>query len=212
MLSSLKSFAVMLALGTLCLLPAPLAAQTLASLPNGNSSPRVYQEPAKPIKAWVEFCQRNPSECAFDKSEPEQIALTSKTWKLIESVNRKVNNTVEPVTDMELYGVADYWDLPYDGKGDCEDIQLLKRHILIEKGLPARAMRMTVVVDEMGEGHAVLTIVTDRGDFVLDNKTSVVKAWDETPYTFVKRESQLDQSAWVSLGGANASPVTTANQ
>ena len=89
-------------------------------------------------------------------------------------------------------------------------LQLLKRHLLAEAGLPRRAMRMTVVIDEKGEGHAVLTLLTDRGDLVLDNKTSAVLPWHQTGYTFIKRESQ-DAVAWVSLGRA-ASPVTTANR
>jgi predicted transglutaminase-like cysteine proteinase len=71
-------------------------------------------------------------------------------------------------------------------------------------------MRMTVVIDEKGEGHAVLTLITDRGDFILDNKTSAVQSWRQTGYTFIKRESQ-DTQAWVSLGRAT-SPVTTANR
>ena len=71
-------------------------------------------------------------------------------------------------------------------------------------------MRMTVVIDEKGEGHAVLTLITDRGDLVLDNKTNNVLPWRQTGYTFIKRESQSSM-AWVSLGRA-ASPVTTANR
>ena len=76
--------------------------------------------------------------------------------------------------------------------------------------LPRRALRMTVVIDEKGEGHAVLTLLTDRGDLVLDNKTSAVLPWHQTGYTFIKRESQ-DAIAWVSLGGLS-SPATTANR
>jgi predicted transglutaminase-like cysteine proteinase len=71
-------------------------------------------------------------------------------------------------------------------------------------------MRMTVVIDEKGEGHAVLTLVTDRGDIILDNKTSTVLPWRQTGYTFIKRESQ-DTVGWVSLG-RSVSPVTTANR
>ena len=71
-------------------------------------------------------------------------------------------------------GVPDRWDLAEDGQGDCEDFQLLKRRLLAEAGLPRRAMRMTVVVDDKGEGHAVLMIRTAQGDFVLDNKTSAI--------------------------------------
>ena len=76
--------------------------------------------------------------------------------------------------DLGALGVADRWDLAEDGSGDCEDFQLLKRKLLAQSGLPRRAMRMTVVIDEKGEGHAVLTLLTDRGDLVLDNKTSAV--------------------------------------
>ena len=67
--------------------------------------------------------------------------------------------------------------------GDCEDFQLLKRRMLVERGLSRRAMRMTVVIDELGEGHAVLTVRTDRGDYILDNKTSGGVAWPIRPAT-----------------------------
>ena len=71
-------------------------------------------------------------------------------------------------------------------------------------------MRMTVVIDEVDDGHAVLMIRTDRGDFILDNKTNAVLPWSETGYIFVKCEGQ-DSTAWVSLGGA-LSPGATANR
>jgi predicted transglutaminase-like cysteine proteinase len=51
---------------------------------------------------------------------------------------------------------------------------------------------------------------TNRGDFILDNKTNAVLPWHETGYVYVKRESQ-DGSAWVSLGGVT-SPLVTANR
>jgi predicted transglutaminase-like cysteine proteinase len=126
------------------------------------------------------------------------------------SVNRKVNAAIQAVTDQEHWGVPDRWDLPTDGYGDCEDFQLLKRKQLAEAGLPRRAMRMTVVIDEKGEGHAVLMVRTDRGDFVLDNKTNSVLPWHQTGYVYIKREGQ-NGPAWVSLGGAT-SPTVTANR
>src|ERR1700710_3154241 len=93
------------------------------------------------------------------------------------SGNGGVNKGVEPMTDQDHLHVADRWDLAEDGIGDCEDFQLLKRHLLAEAGLPRRAMRMTVVIDEKGEGHAGLTLITDRGDLVLDTKTSAILPW-----------------------------------
>jgi len=187
---------------------APAGAQTLASLP-AEVGARV-QGDAKPILAWVTFCQSYAAECAVDRAEPARINLTPATWATIVSVNRRVNKAVEPMTDQEHLHVADRWDLAEDGIGDCEDFQLLKRHLLAEAGLPRRAMRMTVVIDEKGEGHAVLTLITDRGDLVLDNKTNAILPWHKTGYVFIKRESQ-DAVAWVSLGGVT-SPVTTANR
>ncbi|MDP4004245.1 transglutaminase-like cysteine peptidase [Methylobacterium sp. NEAU K] len=184
-------------------------AQTFASLPSPQAGAEL-QGAARPIAAWVTFCQSYAAECAVDRTEPARITLTPATWATIVSVNRRVNKTVEPKTDMEHLHVADRWDLAEDGIGDCEDFQLLKRHLLAEAGLPRRAMRMTVVIDEKGEGHAVLTLITDRGDLILDNKTNVIVPWHKTGYVFIKRESQ-DITAWVSLGGVT-SPVTTANR
>jgi predicted transglutaminase-like cysteine proteinase len=187
----------------------PAEAQTLASLPTGASAAAVTGE-AKPLLAWVDFCQREPRECAVDPAEPATIALSPRVWQTIVSVNRKVNAEIRAVTDLEHWGVADRWDLPTDGYGDCEDFQLLKRKLLAESGLPRRAMRMTVVIDEKREGHAVLTIRTDRGDYILDNKTNAVLPWQQTGYVYVKRESQAGLG-WASLGGAT-SPAMTANR
>ncbi|GLS43640.1 transglutaminase-like cysteine peptidase [Methylobacterium brachythecii] len=188
----------------------PLAqAQTIASLPASGLAASITGS-ARPIAAWTEFCERYASECAVNRSESASITLTPAIWQTINTVNRRVNKAIHAVTDQDHWNVADRWDLAEDGQGDCEDFQLRKRAMLVEAGLPRRAMRMTVVIDEKGEGHAVLTLITDRGDLVLDNKTSAVLPWRQTGYTFIKRESQ-DAVAWVGLGVA-ISPTTTANR
>ena len=184
-------------------------AQVLASLPT-VTSPAEMAGRTRPIQAWTTFCERNPQECAVDLNEPRTVVLTRQAWQTIVAVNAKVNAEVRPLTDEDHWGLADIWSLPTDGYGDCEDYQLLKRKRLAEAGLPRRAMRMTVVIDELGEGHAVLMIRTDRGDLVLDNKINAVLPWHQTGYVYVKREAQ-DSTGWVSLGGAT-SPVTTANR
>jgi predicted transglutaminase-like cysteine proteinase len=135
--------------------------------------------------------------------------MTSEIWKKIVQINREVNAEIKPMTDKEQWGVVDSWDFPTTGYGDCEDYQLLKRKRLVAAGLPQRALRMTVVLDELNEGHAVLKIRTDRGDFVLDNKTNAVLPWDRTGYVYIKREGH-DSTVWVSLGGAIASPTAVA--
>ena len=185
------------------------SAQTLASLP-AQAQPIASVGEARPLPAWTDFCQTYASECAVNRDEAASITLTPKIWQTLVSVNRKVNGSIKPMLDSDHWGVADRWDIPTDGYGDCEDFQVLKRKLLAEAGLPRRAMRMTVVIDEKNEGHAVLMVRTNQGDFTLDNKTDEVLPWSETGYIFVKRESQ-DDLAWVSLGRAT-SPTVTANR
>ena len=185
-------------------------AQTLASLPP-LTKPFETGGSAKPIMAWVKFCEQFALECSVNTAEPATIELTPQVWNTIVAVNRRVNTRIKPITDKDHWGLLDRWEFPDDGMGDCEDFQLLKRRMLVERGLSRRAMRMTVVIDELGEGHAVLTVRTDRGDYILDNKTSAILPADQTGYVFVKRESQ-DVVGWVSLGGRNNSPTTTANR
>jgi len=70
------------------------------------------------------------------------------------------------------------------------------------------------VRDLDGEGHAILTVKTDRGEFVLDNLTDEIRPWDATGYRFVKRQSQSDPNVWVDLGGSkgiSAAGERTAN-
>jgi predicted transglutaminase-like cysteine proteinase len=184
-------------------------AQTLAALPDPTPEARSVGQ-ARPVLAWVKLCERLPAECEVDTSEPMTVDLTAKAWQTIVSVNRRVNTTLRPVTDQDHWGVPDTWDFPTDGAGDCEDYQLQKRKLLIEAGLPRRAMRMTVVIDEKREGHAVMMVRTNRGDFILDNKTNTVLPWHDTGYVYVKREGQ-DGPGWVSLGGVT-SPIVTANR
>ncbi|NIX76601.1 transglutaminase-like cysteine peptidase [Microvirga terricola] len=186
------------------------AQTTTGSLPKAGHVIRTAGS-AKPIQGWVEFCRDYPGECAVDTSEASTIEMTPEIWKTIVSVNQHVNTTIKPVTDMDHWGVVDKWSLPTDGKGDCEDYQLLKRKLLAEKGLPRRAMRMTVVIDELGEGHAVLMLKTSKGDYVLDNKRNAVLSWERTGYVYVKQESQTS-TAWVSLGGVTSPTVTAKNR
>jgi predicted transglutaminase-like cysteine proteinase len=164
-------------------------------------------EAAEPTPAWSNSCERLPTECGIDLSEPEVISLTPDLWRTLVTINDQVNTTIKPLSDQEHWGVVDRWDYPDDGYGDCEDFQLLKRKRLIEAGLPRRALRMTVVLDEVRAGHAVLMVRTDRGDFILDNQSRAVLAWSDTGYEFIKREG-ADGRSWVALSPHLAPNVT----
>jgi predicted transglutaminase-like cysteine proteinase len=149
---------------------------------------------------WVDFCQRYEGECERPAGPAMDVNLTAQAVKEISSVNRWVNEHVDATTDQDHWGLADRWDYPIDGKGDCEDYALLKRKMLIGLGFPRSALLMTVVKDGDDEGHAILTIKTNKGEFVLDNLANDVQPWTATGYRFVKRQSQDDPNTWVAIG------------
>lgn len=163
-------------------------------------------ETSTPI-GWHDFCQENPADCRVSRLRPVSIILDEKNWREIVRTNAAVNHDIDPVTDMEHWGVVERWSYPTDGKGDCEDYVLEKRRRLIRAGFPRQALLVTVVRDHKGEGHAVLTVKTDRGDFVLDNQVGKILNWSDTGYRFIKRQSQEDPNTWVSLGGFDTNAV-----
>lgn len=145
-----------------------------------------------------EFCQTVPQECVKTRySGPVQ--LTRALWATIIDVNNVVNTMITPRTDMELWGVEERWSYPSSSYGDCEDYALEKRRRLIKAGIPAANLPITVVRQPNGDGHAVLTINTNMGDFVLDNLEPRVLAWTETEYRFLKRQSPKHAGMWVSI-------------
>jgi predicted transglutaminase-like cysteine proteinase len=161
---------------------------------------------AKPPIGWVQFCNDNPGECDA-QGGARDVVLNAKAWGDLVRINRWVNDRIKPVTDLEHWGVVERWDFPTDGYGDCEDYVLLKRQMLAKAGWPRSALLITVVRDKKGDGHAVLTVKTDKGEFILDNQNESIVLWSETGYRFVKRQSQLDPNAWVALG--DPPPATT---
>ena len=58
---------------------------------------------------------------------------------------------------------------------------------------------ITVVRKRGGQGHAVLTVRTDKGDFILDNLTDAIRQWDQTGYAFLKRQSSDHPGSWVTI-------------
>ena len=185
----------------------PVAASPNLNRAQDHASPymRVFGVTPPPY-GHAELCIRDPQQC--DPGIWEDVRRTGKGATLVEldRVNRLVNAEITPVTDKEQYGVEDYWTIPHSGRGDCEDYALLKRQRLMQAGWPASALLMTVVFDEHSEGHAILTVRTTDGDFVLDNKNNSVKLWSHTPYQYVMRSSYLDPHVWMSLDPQRAVP------
>jgi predicted transglutaminase-like cysteine proteinase len=161
---------------------------------------------------WTEFCAEQVRECDVKVLEARDVVLTAKFWKELVRINNEVNEQIRPMTDLDHWGVVERWSYPDDGFGDCEDYVLLKRKTLIEAGWPRQALLITVVRDTRGDGHAVLTVKTDRGEFILDNQAEEVLLWSETKYRYVKRQSQTDPNVWVSLGDPRPAIATATSR
>jgi predicted transglutaminase-like cysteine proteinase len=203
------------ALAIAAAIASPAGAEPLdrsGSLPSARETLRDARRPASlralaagpavlaPI-GWVEFCARpeNDGDCRVADEPAMTVRADARTRRLLARVNRNVNDAVAPISDIANYGVEERWTYPDNGRGDCEDYVLLKRKLLIEAGLPRQALLITVVRETNGDGHAVLTVVTDRGDLVLDNKRDDVRLWSASGYDFIKRQSAENPNQWVDL-------------
>lgn len=161
---------------------------------------------ANPPIGHYEFCRSYPDECRSKIGDTGPAALSEDAWRTMLDVNYTVNTSIEPLTDQEIYGVEERWAYPRS-VGDCEDYALLKRKLLIDRGFSPADLLMTVVLQPNGEGHAVLTVRTDRGDFILDNMRNKVLLWSDTEYTYLKRQSADDPGRWVKLQDGRATAV-----
>lgn len=163
---------------------------------------------AKPPGGFLRFCERMPGSCSPSAELKSVLDLTHDQWSVVDTINRSVNHSVTSVSDQQLHGQREYWTYP-DAAGDCEDYVLLKRRELVRLGFSGSALLITVVLDEHREGHAVLTISTTAGDFILDNRREDILHWSAVNYTFLKRQSASNPVVWVALAAqkTGASPL-----
>jgi predicted transglutaminase-like cysteine proteinase len=183
---------------------------SVASAQSAGSAMLVGGATTQPVGHY-EFCQSHRSECGrMARANP--VTLDALAWAQLNAVNRQVNSAVRGLTDLQIYGRNEVWTYPTN-LGDCEDYALLKRQLLIAAGWPPSSLLITMVLRPSGDAHAVLTVRTDHGDYILDNLRPEVALWSEVPYLFVKRQSERDAGAWVIIqGGANVAGVTTPPQ
>jgi predicted transglutaminase-like cysteine proteinase len=195
---------------------AALAACAIDAFPASAGPERLTHAPVsevtRPPVGWIELCARQPDECAGPIMAPRDFALTPRAWKDLVRVNKRVNETIKPLSDLEHWGAVEHWSYPDDGYGDCEDYVLLKRRMLIQSGWPREALLVTIVHDKKDEGHAVLTVTTNKGDYVLDNQKEHILLWWKTGYRFVKRQSRSDPNVWVLLGNPRRAIATATSR
>jgi predicted transglutaminase-like cysteine proteinase len=147
---------------------------------------------------------RYADQCKSTPGGKDTIALDQPMWLLLNAVNTTVNGAIWPEDDLKHYGRTEYWTIPTDGYGDCEDYALMKRRNLLQAGLPAQALRLAVVDSPASGRHAVLTVATDKGDYVLDNLSGEIRSWRATDYAWIERQDATNPMTWVSLSPAYA--------
>ena len=157
----------------------------------------------------VGFCSENPSECRSQNRNAVVVKLDRERWNELLAVNAEVNRQIRPVTDVELFGVEEYWTFPSSGAGDCEEYVLEKQRVLQKRGWPKSALLITVVKDTNNAGHAVLTVRTDQGDIILDNQIEAVLPWYSTPYRYIKRQSASSPVQWTGIADTRVTTVSS---
>lgn len=166
-------------------------------------------EPVQAPPAFLEACDRYDWLCDNDP-EAEDGFTDEELLALAKRVNTRVNNAVEHLSDLENHGTADYWTLPSNGRGDCEDFALQKMKELLAAGVAPKRLLMAVALYRRGENHAVLILRLDSGDLVLDNLTNRIRSPDRTGYRFLAMQSEEDRSELLVALGRPAAEERTA--
>ena len=173
-----------------------LLALSVTSVPAFANSSGAFLKPQKAIHApagFVGLCSRYTWAC---KGSGRTSVSGKKKLVLATQINKSVNKQVREIEDLTQYGVEEHWALPTRRGGDCEDLVLLKKKLLVERGVPSEALLIATVLDRKLNSHAVLVMRTRQGDLVLDNLTNKIMPWEKTGYTFLKLQNPKALSRW----------------
>jgi len=181
-----------------------IALSSSASVASGNPTHMVTKGRTSQPIGHYNYCKQYRSDCQIRTRDTDAPTLTRERWKELVEINAYSNNTIAPYTDQEIYNTEEHWAYP-TSYGDCEDYVLMKRHMLMQKGWPASSLLITVVRQPNGDGHAVLTVRTDKADYILDNLVGKVRPWNKTPYTYLKRQDTKHSGRWIEISDLRSS-------
>jgi predicted transglutaminase-like cysteine proteinase len=130
------------------------------------------------------------------------------------SINTRVNQAFRYATDMEVWGVADYWETPAEvvskGATDCEGFAIFKYWLARIAGLPDDELSMLVgIIGSTHQMHAVLVgEVASRG-YILDVRVPYVI--DGSTFGDFQLIATVDlQAIDVFVGGLGTQPAPAA--
>ncbi|KQS80554.1 hypothetical protein ASG25_02935 [Rhizobium sp. Leaf384] len=143
--------------------------------------------------AFLMFCKHYAAQCTAD-GDASKVTMTADVYAQMVAVNKAVNRKIVP--DAAKGGMD--WSLE-TRVGNCNDYAIQKRDALHAIGFPMAALSLIVAITPNGQGHLILSVRTDRGDFILDNLASRVMPWAETPHKLLKRQSADHLMQWVMI-------------
>ena len=198
-------------------LGAAAVAVTVLALPANAGPERLVHisvaDVSRPPVGWIEFCADNPRDCAGRPTMPRDVVLSTPAWKELVRINLWVNSHDQADDRPRTLRRGREMVLP---RGRLRRLRGLRAaqapHADRSRAGRARRCSITVVRDRQGDGHAVLTVKTDKGEFILDNQNDEILLWSDTGYRFVKRQSQADPNVWISLGDPRAAPATATSR
>jgi predicted transglutaminase-like cysteine proteinase len=167
-----------------------------------TATPRlISDEPTLAPMAFTKFCFRYPTECettagSFAIFSATPIVLTQERHAQLAAVNSAVNRDIAPRAASTSPAHENWLIKP--NAGDCNDYAVTKRHELLAKGWPSRALLLTEVALPTGEHHLVLVVRTNEGDLVLDNLKPDLRsvAKDGRKYKWMRMETALNPNNW----------------
>jgi len=162
-----------------------------SSYPEASASEMTTAGPIIVNAGAVNYCKAHPKYCGRS-TRTDKLELTPERWRVLNQVNERVNASMRHVDDGEF----DQWSHDDKPTGDCEDFALRKRRELIDAGWPAHVLLIATAKIWTGEGHAVIVVVTDRGDYIMDNLQRYVVHWEDVSYEWIRKQSPRDGTRW----------------
>jgi predicted transglutaminase-like cysteine proteinase len=162
-----------------------------------------FEAPTLAPMAFSQFCVRYPDECKVKKIFRGGLLRLSASRRLeLARVNASVNANIVPEANLEgLAGEA--WLINPD-RGDCNDYAVTKRHELMARGWPSRALLLSEVVVASGKHHLVLVVRSSEGDLVMDSLTDRIKPWFDVPYRWVRMQMPGVARLWTTIANRAA--------
>jgi predicted transglutaminase-like cysteine proteinase len=145
------------------------------------------------------FCLRYPDDCKIHSIDfrHRNMVLTAERWNELNIVNREVNRGIFAEATPGN-GVTEEWVIS-PPTGDCKDYAVTKRHELLARGWPSRALLLSEVVLTSGAHHLLLVVRVKDRDLVLDNLNDDIRLAATTydHYLWMRIQSPQNPRFWM---------------